>query len=96
MKLPTVNVRPEVLNAWLQVAGCSKTRLAQELNVSKARVSQLFTTDVELSAHLIAKLLMTTSIPFDRLFRVAAYPLARKQKLSNSSRKQLREIRLSS
>ena len=72
MKLPTIKIRQEVLSAWLQVAGSTKSQLAVELGVSKGRVSQLFNSDVELSAHLIAKLILVTQIPFERLFKITS------------------------
>ena len=73
MKVPTVLIEREILQAWLRVNGWSKSQLAHALNVSKGRVSQLFSASsaVEPSAHLIAKLLEVTGMPFDRLFRIA-------------------------
>jgi hypothetical protein len=41
-----------------------------ELGVSKGRVSQLLTSHEEPSAHLIAKLMSLTHLPFERLFKV--------------------------
>ena len=73
MRLPTVAVQTDVLDAWLRVTGSTKSQLAVQLDVSKGRVSQLFTDHVEPSAHLIAKLLVVTNLPFDRLFRIAAH-----------------------
>lgn len=70
MKLPTVVVRVEVLTSWLTIAEYTKSRLAAELGVSKGRVSQLLTSHEEPSAHLIAKLLTLTHLPFDRLFTI--------------------------
>lgn len=70
MKLPTVVVRVEVLTSWLTIAEYTKSRLAAELGVSKGRVSQLLTSNEEPSAHLIAKLLTLTHLPFDRLFTI--------------------------
>ena len=70
MRLPTIVVRHEILNSWLAVSDCTRSRLASELRVSKGRVSQLLTSYEEPSAHLIAKLMTLTNLPFDRLFRV--------------------------
>ena len=70
MKLPTVVVREDVLHSWMHVEDCSKSQLADKLGVSKGRVSQLFKPQVEPSAHLMAKLLLLTQLPFDRLFIV--------------------------
>jgi transcriptional regulator with XRE-family HTH domain len=70
MRLPTVVVRGDVLASWLTVSDYTKSRLAMELGVSKGRVSQLLTSQEEPSAHLIAKLMLVTNLPFDRLFKV--------------------------
>ena len=70
MRLPTVVVRGDVLTSWLTVSDYSKSRLAAELGVSKGRISQLLTSHEEPSAHLMAKLLLVTHLPFDRLFKV--------------------------
>ena len=70
MRLPTVVIRSDVLESWLTVSDYSKSRLADELGVSKGRISQLLTSHEEPSAHLIAKLLTLTYLPFDRLFRI--------------------------
>ena len=56
--------------SWLTVSDYSKSRLAGELGVSKGRVSQLLTSQEEPSAHLIAKLMAVTHLPFDRLFKI--------------------------
>ena len=40
------------------------------LGISRGRVSQLLTSREEPSARLIAKLLIVTQLPFERLFRV--------------------------
>ena len=55
---------------WITVSDYSRSRLATELEVSKGRVSQLINSQEEPSAHLIAKLLTLTHLPFDRLFEV--------------------------
>ena len=70
MRLPTVVVRGEVLASWLTVSDYSQSKLANELGVSKGRVSQLLTSIEEPSAHLVAKLIMLTRLPFERLFKV--------------------------
>ncbi len=70
MRYPTVTIRTDVLESWLKVCGYTKSHLAGELGVSRGRVSQLLTTQKEPSAHLIAKLLTVTNLPFDRICRV--------------------------
>ena len=70
MRLPTVVVRGDVLTSWLTVSDLTRSRLAAELGVSKGRVSQLLTSREEPSAHLIAKLMILTNLPFDRLFKL--------------------------
>ena len=70
MRLPTVVVRGEILTSWLTISEYSKSRLATELGVSKGRVSQLLTSNEEPSAHLIAKLMSLTHLPFERLFKI--------------------------
>ena len=70
MRFPTIVVRGDVLSSWLTVSDYTQTRLAAELGVSKGRVSQLLTSREEPSAHLIAKLITLTRLPFDRLFKI--------------------------
>ena len=70
MRSPTVVVRQDVLASWLTVSGYSQSQLAQGLGISKGRVSQILTSLEEPSAHLIAKLIMLTRLPFERLFKV--------------------------
>ena len=70
MRFPTVVVRGDILASWLTISDYSKSRLAAELGISKGRVSQLLTSVEEPSAHLIAKLMMLTHLPFDRLFKI--------------------------
>lgn len=70
MKSPTVGIKKDVLVSWLKVTDFSQSDLAEKLQVSKGRVSQLIHSDVEPSAHLIAKLMLVTQLPFDRLFYV--------------------------
>ena len=70
MRLPTVVIRGEVLTSWLTITNCTRSQLAGKLEVSKGRISQLLTSEKEPSAHLIAKLLTLTELPFDRLFKI--------------------------
>ena len=70
MRLPTVVVRGDMLASWLTVSGYTRARLAAELGVSRGRVSQLLTSREEPSAHLIARLMTITRLPFDRLFKI--------------------------
>lgn len=70
MRCPTIVVRSEVLTSWLTVSDYSQSRLAMELGISKGRVSQLLSSHREPSAHLIAKLMSLTHLPFERLFKV--------------------------
>src|SRR3990167_6772435 len=70
MRLPTVVVRGDILESWITVSDYSRSRLATELGVSKGRVSQLLNSHEEPSAHLIAKLITLTRLPFDRLFKI--------------------------
>lgn len=70
MRLPTIIIRSDVLESWLTVSDYSKSRLASELGVSRGRISQLLNSQEEPSAHLIAKLMTLTYLPFDRLFMI--------------------------
>ena len=70
MRLPTIVVRGDVLASWLTVSGYTRSRLATELGVSRGRISQLLTSREEPSAHLIARLMTLTRMPFDRLFKI--------------------------
>lgn len=86
MRLPTVVVRGDVLTSWLTVAGYSRSRLAAELGVSKGRVSQLLTSREGPSAHLMARLMTLTRMPFDRLFKIVREaPVAIPSSLSSST-----------
>ena len=69
-RFPTVVVRGEILSSWLAVSDYTRSRLAIELGISKGRVSQLLTSREEPSAHLIAKLILLTQLPFERLFKI--------------------------
>ena len=90
MRLPTVVIRSDVLESWLTVSDYSKARLASELGVSKGRISQLLTSREEPSAHLIAKLLMLTYLPFDRLFMIVSedHPRTSSSRLSSKTQTQ--------
>ena len=94
MKVPTVLVRTEMLWSWLQVTGSTKSQLADALGVSRGRVSQLFhASEIEPSAHLIAKLLEVTGMPFDRLFRIAQQvPTHRPKANGNGAAKRRKRI----
>ena len=70
MRVPTVVVRGEVLDAWLTLTESTRSRLAADLGVSKGRISQLLTSREEPSAHLMAKLLTFTQLPFEQLFAI--------------------------
>lgn len=86
MRLPTIVVRGEVLTSWLTVSGYTRSQLAKELHVSKGRVSQLLSSREEPSAHLIAKLMLLTRLPFDRMFlTVHELPPRKASRLSMSA-----------
>ena len=68
MRSPTIVVRGEVLLSWMTVSDYNRSQLARELGVSNGRVSQLLASPQEPSAHLIAKLMLLTHLPFERLF----------------------------
>lgn len=70
MRFPTIVVRGDILASWLTISDYTKSRLAAELGISKGRVSQLLTSNEEPSAHLIAKLISLTHLPFERLFKI--------------------------
>ena len=63
-------VRGDILASWLTISDYTRSRLAEELNISKGRISQLLNSQEEPSAHLIAKLMILTHLPFDRLFQI--------------------------
>ena len=70
---PTVLVKSDVLRSWLLVTGWTQSQLANALDVSKGRVSQLIgASGIDPSAHLIAKLMKVTGMPFERLFRIGS------------------------
>lgn len=73
MRFPTVVVRGDVLSSWLTITDYTKSQLAAELAISRGRVSQLLTSSEEPSAHLIAKLMTLTRLPFDRLFKMVQH-----------------------
>ncbi len=89
--VPTVVVRGDVLASWLKVSNSTQSQLADALNISRGRVSQLLTSREEPSAHLIAKLIVLTQLPFERLFKVMLrdgdVPPARKPALSMRHRR---------
>ena len=70
MRLPTVVVRGNVLISWLTLSECTRKQLAKDLGVSTGRISQLLHSTEEPSAHLMAKLLERTNLPFTRLFQI--------------------------
>ena len=70
IRLPTLVLRTEILTSWLTVTDCTRSELARRLGVSKGRVSQLLTSKREPPAHLIAKLITLTDLPFERLFQI--------------------------
>ena len=69
-RLPTVVVRDKVLESWLTLSEHTRSQLAGDLHVSKGRITQLMTSHEEPSAHLIAKLMLLTNLPFERLFKI--------------------------
>ena len=89
MRFPTIVIRSDVLESWLTVSDYSKSRLASELGVSKGRISQLLTSQEEPSAHLIAKLIALTYLPFDRLFMIVHHdsPRVSSVRFSNKTQK---------
>ena len=88
MRLPTVVVRGDVLLSWLTLSDYSRTQLAKELGVSTGRVSQLLNSTEEPSAHLMAKLLHRTNLPFTRLFRIIHRKPSASVKTSANGRQQ--------
>src|SRR3989338_9193270 len=77
MRQPTIVVRGDVLSSWLTVSDYTKSRLARGLGGTRGRISQLLTSREEPSAHLIAKLLLLTRLPFQRLFQLSGADGAR-------------------
>ena len=88
MRRPTVVVRSDILSSWLTVSDYSKSQLASELGVSRGRISQLLGAHEEPSAHLMAKLLLLTQLPFDRLFIVTTGKVANGQKAASNRHSQ--------
>lgn len=70
MRYPTVVIRSEMLTSWLSLFNYTRSQLADELGISKGRMSQLLNSTGEPSAHLAAKLMVLTGLPFERLFKV--------------------------
>ena len=79
----TIQVRTDVLHSWLKVMGYTQSRLAGELHVSKGRVSQLLSVKHKPSTHLIAKLMLLTDLPFERLFKVIPETTRRQRRNGN-------------
>ena len=71
----TVHIRRDVLKAWLELSGVNHVWLANQLHVTKGRISQILHSDVSPSARLIGGLLLVTQLPFDRLFQVVHSPI---------------------
>ena len=95
MRHPTVVVRGDVLESWLTVSDWTRSHLAAQLGVSKGRISQLLTSREEPSAHLIAKLLILTQLPFVRLFRIVRDTPPSSASSSRSGNGKAREVLLS-
>lgn len=70
MRYPTIIVRGDILASWLTISDFSKSQMAVELGISRGRVSQLLSSNEEPSAHLMAKIMTLTHLPYDRLFRM--------------------------
>lgn len=66
----TVAVRRDVFRSWLKASGYTKTRFANEIRVSKGRISQVLHSDQGPSSRMIAGFLRVTRLPFERLFTV--------------------------
>ena len=82
---PTVLVRSDVLRSWLLVTGWTQSQLANALDISKGRVSQLIgAAEIDPSAHLIAKLMKVTGLPFERLFRIGSERPSRRRPRNGS------------
>ena len=75
-----IKIRVDVLQSWLKVTGCTQSQLANELHISRSRISQLLCSDQEPSAHLIAKFMILTQLPFERLFKIIHRPLPARNK----------------
>jgi len=90
MRLPTVIVRGDVLESWVKISGYTRSRLASELQVSRGRISQLLTSQQEPSAHLMAKLMVLTQLPFDRLFKTVSRSQAAVSERSAQRRRTVR------
>lgn len=64
----TVKIRRDVFRSWLKISGYTRSRLAQELDVSRGRISQLLNCNEQPSNRVIAGFLKVTQLPFERLF----------------------------
>ncbi len=71
--------------SWLTLSDCTRTRLAKDLGVSTARISQLLTSGEQPSAHLMAKLVRRTNLPLTRLFRIVDRKPALTDRLSRKT-----------
>ncbi len=65
-----VRIRRDIFRSWLKISGYTRSRLADELNISRGRVSQLLNSDQPPSNRVIAGFLAVTRLPFERLFTV--------------------------
>jgi transcriptional regulator with XRE-family HTH domain len=65
---PKIAMKKDVLESWLKVSGYTKSRLAEELSISRSRISQILKSNENPSSRLIAGLLTITKLPFERLF----------------------------
>ena len=95
MRYPTVVVRGDVLESWLTVSDWTRSHLATQLGVSKGRITQLLTSREEPSAHLIAKFLILTQLPFERLFKIVRDTRPSSASSSRSGNGKAREVLLS-
>ena len=86
MHRSTIAIRRDVLRSWLMISDYTRARLADELSVSRGRVSQLLNSEQELSARLIAGLLHLTKLPFERLFTVRELKGVARRRTLNGTR----------
>ena len=65
----SLNLRRDVLRAWLRISGYTQAELARALRISEGRISQLLhSSKEEASPRLMAELLRVTSLTFEQLF----------------------------
>lgn len=89
---PTLNLRRDVLHAWLHVAGYTQAELARALKISEGRVSQLLhSKKEEPSGRLVAALLSVTNLPFERLFSMQPDRTLMERKLKQLARQRQRQ-----